>query len=83
MTDDVDYVFHAGRLLENPAWRKLIDDTRLRLSWERDAVAWDAEERHYISIAETLLTKLERRAEQMAMRSRIEQFHREQAERQI
>ena len=81
MAEDVDFVFHANRLLENPAWRKALDDVRRKLHSERDSLDYAAEERLYISIAETLLTKIERRIETMATANKVKQFHLEQAKR--
>lgn len=78
MPDDVDYVFHANRLLENPAWKRALMELRTQLDRERDALGWVDEGRQYVSIAQTLLTKLERRVEGMATAGKVEQFHRRQ-----
>ena len=75
MPEDVDYAFHAARLLENPAWKKLFAELRLQLGRERDALDYSDEARRYVSIAETLLGKLERRAESMAQANKVEQYH--------
>lgn len=79
MPDEVDFAFHAARLLENPAWRKVVAEVRDQLASERDLMGWDDEGRRYVSIAETLLTKLERRVAGIATSGRVEHFHRRQA----
>lgn len=83
MIDEVDYVFHAGRLLENPAWKKAIADLRTQLAHERDSLAYDDSKRAHVSIAETLVTKLERRVAGMASANRVEQFNRQQQARTV
>lgn len=83
MVDEVDYVFHAARLLENPAWKKAVADLRATLAHERDALAWDDGRRAYVSVAESLVTKLERRIAGMANANQIEQFNREQVRRAV
>lgn len=81
MIEGVDYVFHAGRLLENPAWGKALADMRAQLARERDALGYDDDKRKHVSIAETLLTKLERRVVGMAESHKVEQFHRRQEQK--
>ena len=79
MPDEVDFRFHAGRLLENPAWKRALGDMRARLDRERDSLDWDDERRQYVSIAMTLLAKLERHVTQMAEPDNVAAFHRQQA----
>lgn len=83
MADEHDYVFHANRLLENPAWKRILADLRAQLDRERDSLEYHNEGRRYVSIAQSLLTKLERQAHSMAESGKVEQFHRQQEARAI
>ena len=65
-TDPNEMAHHAARMLENPAWRALIEQARAQLARERDALALDAEARKAVSIAESVLTRIERRAALLA-----------------
>jgi len=76
--EEVDYRFHAKLLLENPALRKAFEDLRKRLEIERDQLDLHDERRLHVSIAETLLTKLEREFRKLANTGRVEQFHKQQ-----
>ena len=78
MAIDTEYQFHAQRLMENPAWRRLFDDARRDLDHDRDRLELsDRDGRWAITVAETMLTKLERRAALLAETGKIEQFHAE------
>lgn len=79
MPEEVDYRFYADRLLENPAWSRGLADMRKRLAHERDNLDFHDERRLHVSIAETLLTKLERQFRMMANTGRLEHFHKQQA----
>jgi len=75
MTDDVDYVFHAQLLAKNPALPKAFADLREEYARDRDRLALDAvNERWAVTVAESVLTKLERRLAKMTETGRIEQF---------
>ena len=80
MPEDVDYAFHARVLIDNPAFRRAMND-------ERDAIVrelhrlepWQREERWAVSVALTAADNLERRLRRMATnKGQIEHFHAEQ-----
>ena len=76
MPDDVDYVFHGQRLLENPAFQRALEDERDALAKEMHRLEWhQKEERWAVSVALTTVENLERRWRRMAQHGRIEQFH--------
>lgn len=73
--DDVDYVFHAQLLAKNPAMAKAFEDLRAEYARERDRLALhERDERWAVTVAESVLTKLERRLAKMTETGRIEQF---------
>ena len=76
MPEDVDYAFHAERLIENPALAKALNDERDAIAREMHGLEpWQRDERWAVSVQLTLIDSFERRLRRMAAnKGQIEAF---------
>ena len=76
MPDEVDYAFHAERLIENPALARALSDEREAILREMHRLeTWQTDERWAVSVHLTLIDSFERRLRRMAAnKGQIEAF---------
>lgn len=66
---------HAIRLVNNPAWDRVLADVRRSLDRERDRLPLADPARQHISIAQTMIGKIERYAVTLTKSGKVEQFN--------